>query len=115
MVSDALRTADRLVRKASIPDDERTQMRDAAADWIEENAADEWGEWTFTDVAEAADYSRQHITNVVEKYFEPVGDATNGEHDGELEDEGLDHLSARELEIYRRGYRDGWTDRGQQR
>lgn len=119
MVSDTLKNATRLQRKASIRNSERTGSRDEVADWIEEHAADDWNEWTMTDIAEEVGYSRQHVANTVEAYFEPVdreGNSIGGklQQGSNPENESPLHaLSQRELEIYRMGYRDGWRDRNE--
>lgn len=113
MVSKALRNATRIERKDSIPAEAQTPKRDEAADWIEEHAAENWGEWTFTDIADETEYSRQHIANTVEAYFRP---ADAGIDLGAVADADVSEVvgdgAYRDLLIYRQGYRDGWRDRG---
>jgi len=54
-------------RKDTIPNDERTDKRDATADVIDELWPAEKKK-----IAETADCSRTHVDNVLERYFEPV-------------------------------------------
>lgn len=74
MVSDKLKNATEVRRKKVIDNDERTRDRDKAADLIEEM----WPA-SLSEIAEESEYSRQHIANTLEYYFEPgdtVADAT---------------------------------------
>lgn len=67
MVSDALRNARDIRRKDHIPDEDRTEARDAAAEDIERL----WPA-TLTEIAAETEWSRQHIANTLERYFVPV-------------------------------------------
>lgn len=112
-----LRDADEIVRVD--PGDRSTPQRDACADWIQREIIDA-GRWPLpaTRMAElsaehAADpdndvqqgWSRQHISNVLDFYFEPKRDRT-------IEDDELTlHINVpntvTEREDYLRGYLDG--------
>jgi len=118
MATASIKDAERIKRKTHIPEQHRTPKRSQAADWIEEHAADDWRNWTHTEIADETGFSRQHIDNVVEYYFEPAGADSDVEA---LADElGLGNVSSleravggdvsRELLIYRLGYRDGQRD-----
>jgi len=118
MVSDELRRAAKLRRRTRVPAENRTADRTKVADWIEEHAADEWGRWTSTSVAEETGFSRQHVNNVLDHYFIPVEEddvfdeiaerlnINDMEHHREL----LGELTSREMLIYRLGYRDAVHD-----
>lgn len=124
MASKQLRLAPRIVRKPNVPEEVRTPAQDQVADWIGEHAADEWSKWSYTDVADEMDVSRQHVSNTVENYFKPadVGDAksngrqiTAGQPDagvlGELDAGQVpDWIVEKVKEAYRDGYRDGFAD-----
>lgn len=119
MVSTALRNATRLVRKQSIPESDRTPERDKAADWIDEHAADDWEDWNFTDIEDETDWSRQHIANTVEKFFEPA-DAMHQSSQGssvpadvrqsQPVDLGQEQLPQWVLDAVKEAYRDGYRD-----
>lgn len=120
MVRAALKHAATLERRPQIDPEDRTQRRDEVAEWIEANAADDWPEWSFTDVAEELDCSRQLVGDVVERYFRPgdeVGidelEAIDIEQREEVRDL-LGEVTGREALIYalayRQGYRDGRED-----
>lgn len=125
MVSKQLRHASRIERKPDISESARTAGRDDAADWIKEHAADNWTEWTFSEIADETDYSRQHIANVVENYFQPTGAESDTKSNGseprtspgsgqslsELDNEQVpDWILEKVKEAYRDGYRDGFAD-----
>lgn len=118
MVSASLKEADRIERRTHVPDKHRTPERSKVADWIEEHAADDWQEWTHQEIADETGYSRQHVDNVVEYYFQPEGKTSDVE--ALADDLGIGDIStlqhalgadvSRELLIYRLGYRDGQQD-----
>ena len=74
-------------RRDNIPDSIRTPGKDDAALVIENEIAN--GNWPLTpsELAERSDWSRSHMRNVLDQYFEPVeaevSERGNGEHDGE--------------------------------
>lgn len=96
MVRPAIKSAEEIRRREVVPEDQRTQERTKAADWIEENIIKEgrWGEMPMREIAEESQWSRQHIANTLDAYFEPA-DSPAG-----LGTEG------RSLD-YRQGFRDG--------
>ncbi len=113
MVSNALRHATRIERKQEISDEDRTADRDEAADWIEEHAASNWHDWTFTRIAEETEFSRQHIANTVQAYFQPVtasGNATGTDGLDLNQDEVPEWILDAVKQAYRDGYRDGRAD-----
>lgn len=73
MVNAKIKEASKLRRKAVVPDADRTPARDEAADWIEDNVVnnDRWHSVTITEIADGAGFSREHISNVLDRYFEP--------------------------------------------
>lgn len=95
MVSDEIKNATRLQRKLRVPEQHRTPERDRAADWLEEEvvANDRWGEVTLSQLGEESEWTRQHLSTVLDLYFEPATDIP-----GDV------------LEAYRKGYRDGFQD-----
>lgn len=115
MVSKQLRHANRIERKPNIPESARTSGRDAAADWIEEHAANNWTEWTFSEIADETDYSRQHIANVVENYFQPT-DTGPEDSNGTAESVQFDRMPDDSevpdwvIEKVKNAYRDGMQD-----
>lgn len=114
MVSKALRNATRIERKDTVGDSDRTPKRDEVAEWIDEHAADNWGEWTFTEISDETGFSRQHIANTVDAYFRPAdaGVDLSAVADAEAS-EVIGDAAYRDLLLYRQGYRDGWRDRGE--
>jgi hypothetical protein len=118
MVSASLKDAERIERKTHVPDRHRTRQRTEVADWIETHASDEWREWTHQEIADELNYSRQHIDNVVQHYFQPAGESS--EVDALADELGVPDVGSlqqalgtnvsRELLIYRLGYRDGMRD-----
>lgn len=65
-----IRKGEPIRRKAEIPDEVRTEARDRAADAIERMwPAD------YKAIAQEADYSRQHVKNTLDLYFEPAREA----------------------------------------
>lgn len=74
MVRQQVKKAPELRRKEFVPDDLRTTERDKAADWLEEHiiAEGRWSETTIQDIAAESDWSRQHIANTLDSYFEPA-------------------------------------------
>lgn len=121
MASKELRHAARIERKPDIPDSAQTPDRDKVADWIEQHAADDWLNWTFTDVANEypADISRQHVSNTVENYFQPATDNAQEKSNGNSptgnvnavdqldEGEVPDWVIQKVKDAYREGMQDG--------
>lgn len=74
-------------RRDNIPDSIRTPGKDDAALVIENEIAN--GNWPLTpsELAERSDWSRSHMRNVLDQYFEPVeaelSERGNVEHDSE--------------------------------
>lgn len=99
-----IREANELQRKASIPASDRTPARDEVARWIDEHAADDWVNWTMTDIAEEVDRSREHVAKTLELYFEPVGEGS------ELADLLGGQAPSDQSSEYRAGYSDGFAD-----
>lgn len=91
-----------LRRRRQIPQGKRTEARDAAASWIEENVIEE-DRWplTYTEMAEESGWSRQHIANTIEYYF--------AEADTESQEVMQDEFASR-FEAYRAGFNDGWEE-----
>lgn len=102
MVRASIKEASALQRKSFVPDSDRTADRTKAADWIEANAADEWEQWTMTDVADETGYTREHIATTLEHYFEPAGQSRRGLFD-EVAGAGLDQEASGE------GFQAGYT------
>lgn len=99
-----IRDARAIRRKDSVPDSKRTADRDAAADYIETDVVAD-GRWpvSMTQIAQETNYSRQHIANVLEYYFEPTEpdrDPRRIEPPEDVADEGS----------YLRGFIDGYRD-----
>lgn len=90
-----------LRRRQQVPEGNRTEARDAAASWIEDEvlSEDRWP-MTYTNMAEESGWSRQHIANTIENYFVEV----------DTEDDQIGHEVSNVFEAYRRGYSDGWED-----
>lgn len=89
-------------RKDPVPDDARTPERDDAADYIEEMwPAD------LIEIADAAGYSRQHIRNTLDLYFNYKKSVPTGGDTLDIEipiPDGVDGKS------YARGYLAGRLD-----
>jgi len=116
MVREALKHAARLERRPQIDPEDRTHRRDEVADWIEAHAADEWPNWSLTDIAGELDCSRQLVGDVVERYFRPAGEVGIDELEaidpGQREEvrELLGEVTGREALIYALAYRQGYRD-----
>ena len=118
-------------RRDNIPDSIRTPGKDDAALVIENEIAN--GNWPLTpsELAERSDWSRSHMRNVLDQYFEPVdehGDPVskdgNGAKDGKVNvkvgpepDRGISRTvridipaSVTNAVDYMRGYVDGQRD-----
>lgn len=98
------RHAEHIKRKDVIPEDKRTPGKDQAAQYIEEEVIekDRWP-MQLSEIADETQWSRQHISNTLNDYFEPA-------EDGERRLENVMDLAERLNEAYRRGYQDGWRD-----
>ena len=111
MVSNELQHAPRITRKPTIPDSEQTPMREKAAEWIEEHAADDWQNWTFTKIADETEFSRQHIANTVQTYFQPTdGSSASPTKASVSRADAPEWVLEAVKEAYRDGYRDGVED-----
>lgn len=107
MVKAAIKEASSLQRKRHVPDSDRTPKREDVADWIETEIVESderWQDWTISDIANEYDCSRQHVSNVLDAYFEPERD--NRSPLGQLASVGLDADASGEG--YQEGYRDGF-------
>jgi len=95
MVREEIKTATRLQRKPEVPQDDRTPARDDAADWLEKHVVEEdrWADVSLAQLGEESDWTRQHLSTVLDLYFEPV-----------------EEVPESILEAYRKGYRDGFQD-----
>lgn len=93
-------------RKDSVPEQDRTDDRDEAADAIEEM----WPS-TLTEIAEEAGFSRQHIKNTLELYFELVNqpDENRVSLDIHIPEDLADDSKTRDA--YTRGYVAGYLQR----
>lgn len=106
MVKVEIKRARRLRR---IPDErvdpsDRTPAREEAADWIEQhvvNGGREWQEWTMTEIAERTTYSREHISNSLDAFFEPADSDTATSRLAEM-------LSPPEQDEDNKDWRDGY-------
>lgn len=92
---------------------ERTEERDAAADWIEAEVIAK-GRWpmTLTDMDEESRWSRQHLRNTLNAYYTPADSTQSGVDVDDL-DALPQAIPGRERELmqaYRMGYRDGRRD-----
>lgn len=110
MVKPAIRDATRLKRKQRVPRSDRTPDRTKAAEWIDEHVIPserDWEEWTIKEIAEGSGWSREHISNTLDRYFEPahspaedvLDTLTDGMVDAEHSGDG-----------YREGLRDGFRE-----
>lgn len=66
----------------------------------------------FSAMADKAGWSRAHIRNVFEEYFEPVETEVDVDPSvvGGEEEPSPNDLSEQAMQIYRQGYRDGYAD-----
>lgn len=105
MVRRELKNAYEIQRKDEVPPDQRTTDRDRAADWIQVHIvdADRYATTTMAEMADESGWSRQHIANTLDAYFEPADPEAAPEIHETVDVELI-------LEIYRKGYRDGWED-----
>lgn len=97
-----IKHARRITRRASVRPEHTTEDRDRAADWIEENVVRSerpYADWTVTEMAVESGWSRQHISNVLDRYFEPVRDSGG---------KRLEQIDADVSDEYRQGFVDGW-------
>lgn len=109
MVRTRIRDAETLQRKSNVPTDLQTPDRSDAADWIEchvVNGTRDWTEWTITEIADETGWSRTHISNTLEAYFDAASDddpilTALGMDSRDLEQSGTD---------YRAGLRDGFRE-----
>jgi hypothetical protein len=111
MVRAAIHQATALRRKpTAIPDSDRTSERDRCADWLEAELIDgdrEWMDTTILSLAEASEWSREHISRVLGLYFEPRDSAPADDPVARLLDAELD-VDGQSPE-YRGGYSDGFA------
>lgn len=72
--------AERIERRAQVPDHARTDGKTAVAEYIASEIVDE-GRWptTLTAIEEETEWSRQHIRNTLNDYFRPAVDGTERE------------------------------------
>lgn len=105
MVRNELKYAEQIKRKETVEPENQTPKREAAAEWIEEHVvrAERYRETTISEMAEESGWSRQHIANTLEHYFEP---APEGEDSLTVGGVDVDLL----LQVYREGYRNGLQD-----
>ena len=111
-----LQQHDQLERKEHIPDAVRTNGKDEVADWLDANvfAKDRWPVPVTQLVEEMAedgvDYSRQHISNTLTDYYQPVPDES--EHKAvKTTDHNGDSLTIEiPTEVDRQSYLRGWLD-----
>lgn len=109
MVRHELKTAPRIRRKDPVPAEHRTEARDQLADWIDEHVVGgerDWYHWTQTEIGDAYGCSRQHVSDVLDAYFEPADQPRDplAELAAELGD------GDRAGEGYVAGLRDGFTE-----
>lgn len=93
----SVREASRIRLKQSVPEETRTESKDKMAWYIVREVV--WaGRWplTMTKIAEETDFTRQHVTNTLNEYFE--------EAETEWVREDV-------FEAYRTGYRDCMQNR----
>lgn len=111
MVRESIKQSPRIKRKKSIPASNRTPGRDEAAKWIQEHVIDEdaWSETTIKGISEESGWSRQHIANTLEMYFEPTEEFAEDEE--QIIDREMLNLL---LDVHRIGYRQGYDDAMQQ-
>lgn len=108
MVKARIKEASALRREDFVPDSERTATRDELADWIERKfvaGEKDWSAWTLTDIAKEYGCSRQHVSDVLDAYFEPAS----------AEGSSLPPFLRRERSVgdgesYEDGYREGYWD-----
>lgn len=106
MARASLKEAAELQRKPHVPDHDRTPQRDETADCIG-SYLDEH-DWTTTTLTELADYcgcSREHVSNVLDGYYQPASEDRRDDLEALAErlegDRGTDEQTA---------YRDGAID-----
>jgi len=109
MVRAAIKEATDLQRKAHVPDHDRTPDRDELARWIDKeivNGGLDWSETTIQDISQMADWSREHVSNVLDRYFVPASQAGGGDITQLIQalptPDGNDEFEA--------GYRSGFAD-----
>ena len=95
--------ADNLVRKASVPERDRTPQRDDAADYIE----DMWPEHSLREIAEESGFSRSHIQNTIDRYFEPADRQES--HNGDTRTVEIDIPEGVDEKAYLIGWINGYT------
>lgn len=112
--------AQRIKRKDHIPSSVRTEGKDEAANFIEEEIVDK-GLWPMpnTQIAEKTkehpDYngwSRQHIANTIRDYFEPANEIPEDSDDVDMDNLQLNiHVpeNVRDPKSYLQGFVDGFT------
>lgn len=102
--------ADEIERRDSVPESEQTEERTKAADYIESEVLDE-DRWpmTLTAISEETDWSRQHIKNTLEGYFEPVTTNDGGAVSAGGQDDADVSFESRTA-AYRKGFKDGFRE-----
>lgn len=104
-----------LRRRNRVPVEGRTKERAVASNWLETELVDK-GRWPveLVQLADESGWSRQHIKNTLDYYFEPVRD----EQVDDVQTEIIQHDNGRiQIDIpadvdkvsYLRGYLDGVT------
>lgn len=111
--------AEELERKPHVPPGVRTEGKNDAANWIEEEVLNK-GRWpmALTQMAEESDWSRQHLRNTLSDYFRPKGvrEAIDAEGEPAVIDEDTGSLNIEvptdcDVESYLRGYLTGYRHR----
>lgn len=108
-----------LQRKKFVASDYRTDERDRAADWFEQEILDK-DRWplNLSQLEEESEWSRQHIKNVLDHYFEVVDEETGAKSevtgrpviDGERVELSVTIPGDVEVEAYLRGFIAGYVD-----
>lgn len=95
---------DAQIRRKDVPESDRTPDRDKAAEAIETM----WPA-TFTEIGEETGFSRQHISNTFDLYFEEIHEGKKKlEKGGEVTIEIPDDVD--DPAAYVEGYMDGFRD-----
>jgi len=109
MVRAVIKEATDLQRKAYVPDYDRTPDRDELAQWIDGEIVNgdlDWSQTTIQEISEMAGWSREHVSNTLDRYFVPASQAGGGDITQLIQalptPDGNDNFQS--------GYRSGFSD-----
>lgn len=96
--------------KDRIDPNERTPGKDQAAEWIQEHVVDpdKWDDYTISQMADESGWSRQHLRNTVQDYFDHIEATENDTSETTVEHNGTDLTITVPNDVDKESYLRGW-------